>query len=495
MKLHGLLLLSVFLFASCGKQIESSSQEEDIAEASSSIDDRNYEKAIFILEPIHQANPRNELVKTKLLHAYAGAGGFEALKVLSISKEIEGLLKEFKIQQEGELEEAAIDGLRKLIAQVEKLVEPLPDLNPKQKKRLNQAIELYTELGLTLETAGKYNNFKWGTLHVFRLGVTVKELIRNAKFLSANTDSIDLKSLEEVILPQLKMLGKDIFISYKLFSNSFDKIQKITKSIDKLIAKTIGDKNFRLAVNVALEDEVEFFSALLKDNIHAASVLLRKLTEVYSEEEYKDKAETLAKALPSKNELNESAQRIEALFKVVLAHVTEEHPEVEAGLRSIFTEELKLEVTNACHQSIQQKNTNPLKELMKSKKPEVEVLESYYLILKGEIEENDLEEGLKAEIESLRKKVDLELLKRELDQIKSDVEEQAKLVEFGAEAVTEKNKEILAKRMNETEAKIESIENYLKNPIDELKESIRSENKDEETMQKIIDDTKEFVES
>ena len=280
MKFNVTILLIALTLAGCGKQVNHSSQEQTMASVQSQLDKGQYESAIQTLEALRSAHPNDEEIKIKLLHSYAGAGSFEALKVVNIWKEVEGLLKDLKKQQEDELKASAKASLDNLAITLEKILEPIPELTPKQKTRLGQAIALYQELGFKVETAGKYNNFKWGTLHVYRLAVNLKEMVKEAKRIQLENQSIDLKAIEKAMIPKLKVLGQDIFMAYKLFGNSFDKIKKITDGIDKLIAKTVKDEDFKLKVSTIAKTEGEFFESLLRDNINAASVLMRNLCEV-----------------------------------------------------------------------------------------------------------------------------------------------------------------------------------------------------------------------
>lgn len=496
MRLNVTFLLLVLSVAGCGKQIHHSSQEKAMSSVSAQIDRGQYENAIETLEALRVSNPIDEQIKIKLLHAYAGAGSFEALKVVGIWKEIEVLLKEFKKTQEKDLKASAKIGLDNFAGELEKLLEPIPELTAKQKIRLSQAIDIYQELGFKVETAGKYNNFKWGTLHIYRLAVNLKEMVKEAKKIQIEGDSIDLKAIEKAMIPRLKIIGQDIFMAYKLFGNSFDKIKKITESVDKIIAKTVNDKEFKLKINTLAKSEGEFFKSLIQENIHAVSVLVRKLGDIYVENGHKERVQDLIKtALPSEQEIKDSQRKIEALVKVFIQNFTEENPEIEEKLKSIFTESLKKEIIAAAKESIKVKNTNPLKELLASKQPEVEVLNSYYLLLKNEIKESDLEEDIKAELENLKSKVDLELIKEELKAIAEALKEDTKVVQLGAEAIVYKTRDQLVERQKVLEKEIKWLEKYLGDLSQDLKQSMESGNTDKEEMEKIIEDTKEFVES
>lgn len=457
----------------------------------------NYEPAIKILEPRHAANPQDPEVNKKLLHAYAGAGGFEALKVVSIAKEVENLFKEFKLTQEDDAKKELKAQALILLTQLEKALEPIPNLTQAQKNRLDQAINFYGEIGLKLETAGNYNNFKWGTLHVWRLAVNLKELISELKVQS--TQDLDIKMVEKIVLPRVELMGQDLFKTYQLYSHSFDKIKKITDGLNKIIGKTINDKDFKLKVSTLATSEGEFYEQLAKDNIKVASSILNKISDLYRTGGYEKGVKvTTKKNLPSEAEILESGKRIETLVKVFVEGFAKENPEIEAKLRSIFTEQLKVEIIEAAKLSIKQRNTQPLALLLDSKRPELEPLKGYYLVLTQQIKSSDLEESVKEEIEALKKKVDLELLKAELKVLSQDFNKELAFVEQDGNAAFKKSSEKIEARKGQLRSQIKELEDYLNDLGKEYQEglNIPSSDKvlDKQDAEKISKEIKEFVE-
>lgn len=490
-----LLMVLSLVLAGCGKKIDSSSKDVSVSKANALLDSGNFEGAILVLEPLHEGNPGDQDVSSKLLHAYAGAGSFEALKVAEIWKEIESIIEDIKKEQKDKLKKASVEDADKLMGEIERILKPIPELTDLQKKRLDQAIKLYKDLGMTVENAGKYNNFKWGVLHTYRLAINVKAIVSSVRKSNQESGKIDIKAIEKLVMPKLKLMGQDLFMAYKLYSNSFDKIKKVTDSIDKILAKTIKDENFKLKINTLAKDESEFFKNLINDNIKASSSLLSMLGDIYHNNGHKDKVKELVKKLPTAEELKETQKRIEHLVKVFIDQFNSDHPEVEGKLKSIFTEQLKLDVLDAVKLSLKARNTNPLKELLETKKPEVEVLKSYYLILKGDLEASDLEENLKAEVDVIKKKVDLEMLKSELKEIAEAFKADAKVVELGGEALLAKNKEQLNARKAVLEIEINKIRDDLDGLTDELKENLNAEDADKETQKEIVQEVKVLVEN
>lgn len=489
------LMCLMFVLVSCGQKVDHSAKEASIANASKMMDAGDFEAAITVLESVHHSNPDDMDISIKLLHAYSGAGSFEALKVAQIWKDIQEELQVIKNEEKAKLDKSVLKSADNLVANLEKTLKPIPELSEKQLQRLDQAIDLYNELGMTVETAGKYNNFKWGALHVYRLAINVKSVVSAVRKNTSEGDKLNLKAIEAVVMPKLKIMGRDLFLAYKLYSNSFDKIKKITDSIDKLIGKTIKDENFKLKISTIAKDEGEFYKSLINDNIKASSVLLSKLSDIYHNNGHKDKVKDLVGKLPSEEELKETQKRIEGLVKVFIDQFREDHPEVESKLKSIFTEQLKIDVLESIKLSLKARNTDPLKELLESKRPEMEVIKSYYLILKGEFEESSLEEDLKAEVNALKSKVDLEMLKIELKEIAEALRQDSKVVELGADAIMHQNKEKLEARKVKLEADIKKITDDLDCITDELKENIKAEDPDKETEEQIHQEVKTFVEN
>lgn len=489
-----MMVLSLSL-AGCGKKVDSSSKDVSVSKANALLDSGNFEGAILVLEPLHAVNPNDPEVNNKLLHAYAGAGSFEAMKVAEIWKEIELIIEDIKKEQKDKLKKATLEDADKLMGEIERILKPIPELSDLQKQRLDQAIKLYRDLGMTVETAGKYNNFKWGVLHTYRLAINVKAIVSSVRKSNQESGKVDIKAIEKLVMPKLKLMGQDLFMAYKLYSNSFDKIKKVTDSIDKILAKTIKDENFKLKINTLAKNEGEFFKSLINDNIKASSSLLSMLGDIYHNNGHKDKIKELVKKLPTEEELKATQKRMETLVKVFIEQFNTDHPEVEGKLKAIFTEQLKIEVLESVKLSLKARNTNPLKELLESKKPEVEILKSYYLILKGDLEASDLEENLKAEVEIIKKKVDLEMLKAELKEIAAAFKEDAKVVEMGAEALMNKNKEQLKVRKEALEIEINKIRDDLDGLTDELKENLNAADGDKETQKEIIQEVKVLVEN
>lgn len=380
-------ILIFLIFWGCGKNIDHSANEKEISTAQYLIDNKKFEEAINILEPLSNENPKDKKIKLKLFHSYAGAGTFEALRVLAIWRKIEVALKEFRQPSDKETISVSL-----FIQELEKLLAPIPKLTAKENIRLAQAINLYQEMGLEIEAVGRYRNFKWGALHIYRLAVNLKEIIHLVQVYVPEEGEVDLRGLEKVFIPKVGTFGRDFFMSYQLFSKSYPKIQKVSDYLDRVIAKTIN-KKFKLKINTLTIDEDEFFKQFLRDNIEGFSILLKKLFDVYKTHDQK----------------NNSKEKLEALFKMTMKILVDAKTEIDESLQKIFTHDFKTKIATGIKDSIRLKSAAPLKELLALKQHEFSVLRNYYLILKGEIDESGIEDSIRDDIRRLGDQIEREI--------------------------------------------------------------------------------------
>ncbi len=455
MKSCAFCIILFIMLVSCGKQV-GSEQGESLASASALIDAGKYEGAIAILEPALKKHPHNDELSIKLLHAYAGAGTFEALKVVKIAKQIE---KRFDNKDKRINVSIRIRGNRdkitqniqaegdELVANLAWILKPLPRLNARQARRLNQAVDLFQKLGLKVTTAGKYRNFKWGTLHVYRLGVTLKAVMRDLKLARKANNKWDMEKAETAVISRLSIMGQDVFMAYKLFGNSYSRIQKLTKVIDKAIAKAVEDSKFKLKVDETVQDQAEFFQNMLSDNVGAAAILVRKISKLYSGNAFQDRWQGIFNILPSTAEVSESEKKIVILIEVFLKNFFDRHPEIEEKLKNLFSNEMRENFIKAMQDSIRTKNSVPLKEFFDPRYRELRVIVAYYRILRKELKESDLEEGIRNEIKPLRQKIELEALKSEWSRVNTDIlSEQSRLHEEATEQFNQNLQALLSRK-------------------------------------------------
>lgn len=451
-------LLLFFVSASCGKKVDGNGSEESVSKAEALINDRKFEQAIALLEPLSERYPDNFKIQEKLLHAYAGAGTFEALKVIDIWKKME---KELKKKNTTKVNQRDLGlSARSFQSRAERILAPLPKLTNKQSQRLDQAINLYQKLGLEVDSAGKYRNFKWGTLHIYRLAINSKIILADVSKASEQKP-LDKKKIEEAVFSKISIIGQDIFMVYRLFGNSYDNIKKLTDGVDKMISKAVDDKKFKLQVNETVLDQAEFFHSVLADNIGAASILVKKLSDIFSGNSFSSKWTDFLDVLPGNEQITESEQNIISLIKIFLKTFAEKHPEFEEKIKGLFNAEFKTLLTKAANDSIRLKNMDPLQEFFDSKRIEVQVIVSYYKVLRNEIKMSDLSDDIQQQIEPLTKKLKHDSLEASWIKVTEDIKkEEARIKESASSEGTTKLLELNKKR-DEIKSQLDALKRYL----------------------------------
>lgn len=380
-----IFLVGLLIVSSCGKRINKSGEEESISKSEQLINDRQYEEALTILEKLHQKNPQDQTIRTKLLHATAGAGGFEALTLISVAQEVEKQVKVFKKNLENLMDQQKSENPYDMIKEIEKVFKPIPYLSAKQSKRLDQAIALYQDFDIDPEQVENYSNFKWGALHVFRMAVNMKLTIKAFRTILPEGESANIEKIELILIPGLGSFGQDLFMSYRLFGSSFDRIQEYSKSIDKVIGYIIKSKNFKLKVNTKARTQAQFYYSLLRDNTQGADVVIRKILDEYIEND----------------QTQATRARIESLIRLSLQNILGRNRDMETGLGGIFSDDLKKSMQIAIERSLEHGNFNPLREFFHSEEPGIRALVGYFKVITGEIVHSDLPEDIRAEVEAL----------------------------------------------------------------------------------------------
>ncbi len=261
-----LLLLVQALVLGCGKNTKTD-EGQQMADALHLLNSKKYEEAIPKLEKIC-ARRGDVGCKVKLMHAYAGAGGFEALKVMRMAKILEKNIVEAKKIKSSSL-----------LTTTQMALEPMPLLTPHKRNRINQAIKIYDEVEPFFETAGQYNNFKWGLLHAFRLGTTMKSFYIELIEASEKKDKISsFLSFRKKIGKNFEAIFQDASWTYKLLKHSYPKFQKIMVKFDKLLLPiNPHSRNLYGEIIVKLE---EFVGLIIDDLALDHPVLVEELRKI-----------------------------------------------------------------------------------------------------------------------------------------------------------------------------------------------------------------------
>ena len=372
-------LVALISFTGCGRNNHQPKYQKELSSIEKLLNNRRYEDAIPKLEKLHQQYPQNHDISIKLLHALAGASSFEALKMVEIVKQMQKTIKE--MNGSDDVDESMSRHILKVLA-------PIPVLNAKENQRLNQAIELYQRLDLKAETAGSYSNFKWGTLHLYRLVISVRAAAEVVKVATPAGKDAEMTLLEEKLIPQFEMFGIDIFMSYKLFEHSFDRVKEIPELLTKVIANFVDDQTFKLKIPSVIGRKV-FYAQLFRDNRKIVSLLANKVLKTYAKDE--------------KHPENE--KDIVKLIYLTIENLDKSTEEMKVSLRAIYTPEFQHEVKQAFSQSLETSSSDPLKDLLGSRQQQIEILKFTYQLISKQITEADIPAEILDEVKVLMAEV------------------------------------------------------------------------------------------
>lgn len=485
------LALCLLLAVGCGQKSHQDQTSESMVQALMLLDQRNFDGAIAKYEEIIKDNPANEEAKIKLFHAYAGAGGFEALTLVDVLKTAEDKLTEIKNREKSKLEskisQKETEVVDNSLDQLEQVLIKVPTLSAKQKINLNKAICLYEELGLKIETAGKYNNFKWGTLHAFRLAVNLKEIIVGLKNSKDENQKYNLKVVEKILLYRGKEMGTDIYQVIKLYSHSYEKFKLIHEKVESLIGKTLKNPDFKFKINDLAKSEKEFYESFLKENIKVVSQIVNQYVEAY-QNEIKRLVSVSDDILPPEVDVEHTRVRLQALITLAVRLFTIDQPDIEVALKELFSAETKQELYQALINSIKSESTSPLKEFLLANDGKLKSVITYVKLLLNDINEDGVADEIKNELNALKAKVNEELLKEELEKTNQAIKLAEEAVKEQTELMNEMDKALLEAHRASLNERIQEIEEYLKSPLEELNSALKSKivKEDQNQIDKIL---------
>lgn len=380
MSLRLILILALgFLLLSCGKKVARDHESRDLSSAEALLNARDFEAAILKLRSMHEQDPQNKRISEKYLHALAGGAGFESLKILKMSDDVQ---KAIKAMDENPSSDARAD--------LERALRPLPLLSERQQTHLEEAIALYNELRLSSETAGSYNNFKWGTLHLYRMAVTAKLIAGEVSAATPEGHSADILEIERAVLKRFPTMGLDLFLAHKLYENSFDLVKKFTTVITKAIARFAGDKGFRIKIRSSYSSQKDFYQGLVEDNREAVAKILTKIFRVYQDQ----------------SRLTGDEKKTAALFQLSLENLQKGQDEIHEKLKSIFTREIQDDFKAALSKVVSEGDAGGIKDFLNSDREDIQSIVTTYQVFTGNLSETDVPEHLKDRVKILQEEVE-----------------------------------------------------------------------------------------
>lgn len=465
------------LSAGCIQKNHQVTDSQSMVQAQMMLDQRNYSSAILKYEQIVIADPSNETAKIKLFHAYAGAGGFEALSLVDVLKAAENKIAEVQNREKekvkNKIKQKTIQAIENSIDELSEILSPIPTLTEIQKVNLNKALSLYQELGLKIDTAGSYNNFKWGTLHAFRLAVNLKDMVVNLQRSKDVNHNFDLSLVEKAIMSHSKEMGTDFFQVVKLYSNSYTKFKLIHEKIENLIGKTINSPSFKLKINSLATDEKDFYQSFIKDNTEAITSIVSEYISNYTHE-VKSLVGKSDKILPPTIEIEATTTRIKALISLAVRQFTIEQPDAEVALKELFSSQTKQELYQSLIDSINNEDLSNVKSFILSKEGKLNALVSYARLLSKNITESGIDTEIRNEINALAAKVDQQVLISELTATAMAIELAQEAAVSKLAILSEEDMVLLENHSVNLNLRIQEINDYLQKPVDELSQALNS---------------------
>lgn len=479
MKSVALIILSILILSGCGKKT-TSAEGKKLAAISAQLNGRDYEGAIEALEELQKENS-DPSIKIKLAHAYAGASGYETINFsLTLDKVSHTKTKGWERKTAKEVLELVV-----------RAMDPIPTLSSKQKRRLDQSIDLYKELGFSPYTATKEVNFKWGVLHTYRLLTTLKSLIITFKSVAFEEIQVSNEELEKLTIEAFTAMGKDFFDSYLLYVNSYDKLKNTASKFEEMLQKLNNVQDLKIQLSVNAKDHAEFINDFFTMNTKFTAILVRKAIKLFEVGDYQTAIkEMINQDIPSQERVLSSERKIAILLETFLQSTMTDHPIIDYTIKKVFTPELEAEVKKAVKLSMKKGNAQPLKDLYASKSVEMTLVRGCYDIFVKEGKDQEIDQPISEELVMLRKYINDEEIKRKTEIMGQDALADSEVLQNGVEAILPQEQKLLEeekKRLDEDEKKLdEDQKNYekeaqqVKDSVDDFTEELKVDHESEE---------------
>lgn len=240
-------MAALFLVA-CAPPNAAMDTERAIAESTQALNQGEFSKAVDILEPAYMANPASSELQNKLMHAHAGASGFNAMTFYRFLK------------GGGQNENSVREALREI-----------SPLDEGKRAHLSRAIEIFEASQLAVSERSQKDNLKWGVLYLYRA-------LGDIKLLSDSPPG-SLSTQQEIAA--MSSILKDIYRTYLLFKSSYAKIQVIANRLDDTLRK-IKDECTDAGIVIPKNEETfeQFLKKFLENNQDLVSAKVsRRISE------------------------------------------------------------------------------------------------------------------------------------------------------------------------------------------------------------------------
>lgn len=250
------LCLSLLLVGCAKSAGDDALQEPEFTAAVEMLNQKRFEEATVAFERLAARYPKSTDVKRKLMHALAGAAGFDAIafkvRVEGIAKKLEEGSYDPKRSLADEWAEylggrPAADPVnyeelraRQMVGTLERISRDLPGLDDLSHERLVRALDLYGQLGFRFETATEEDNFQWGIITIYRAMADTRGMAASLAAAARSEDALESSDLDSRLLKAISRSLRDVYRTYKLFSYSYSKLRGVAERMDTFVTKLVG---------------------------------------------------------------------------------------------------------------------------------------------------------------------------------------------------------------------------------------------------------------
>jgi hypothetical protein len=427
---HLAMLVSLSILSACANKGQNGAEADaGFASATQSLNERNYSAAITSLEALKRQYPESKEIRRKLMHAHAGLAGFEAaafkekverlaakaekFKGKSLKEEFESFRRDLRAGKD--LDASTLQKFRvyRVTGELRELMDDLPTLSKEQFSHLNQAIHLYEEMGVDPSANSPDDNFRWGTLHAYRVTVTLKHVVVSLDEIARNPQGQSRGDVERMLVSAGDQMWRDSLSAYKLFKHSYTKVRTVSAATERFVEKTTG---YRLRGELMNEsnDVADILRSFVQENKEQVSALVARFEDFA---EMTDVDGTLKRAFSELREESPEVQyrkmRIRAITQVFINELKESRGG-EIAEAKYLSQNFFRELSQAFREAKEAKRLSPVQQLLRNERGELHRLVEIGRLLLNDVKDSNIRAELKPEVTALADLVDrqqLEILK------------------------------------------------------------------------------------
>lgn len=470
-----IVALTALALASCSNRAAKTVETSEAFQHSiQQMNNRDFNGAIASLETLHQAQPENQEVSRRLMHAYAGAAGYETPKYKSILERLVNENKNGRNFKESLEEFKRFHGIQKLdkdhigsfkARRVTKrfvnAIDDFPLLTKAQYGRLNQAIELYEKAGFSFKTSSKEDNFQWGLLYSYRMLANLRYLADELDAMAESRSNRKNEDVERVVIRAWNMITWDAFNAYKLFRHSYDRLQRIGLRVEEFLSRISGRRiNARLLEqsNSAM-DIVQYF---VDQNRDITVDLFERIEGRIRQGNFEYLLQNAFREFRHETpEVRFHKARMRAVLREYIEEFEAENSSDIRELRELFNDQLRQELRQAYNLSLREESFDPFHRLYRERHSNFRRILDLADYLSKDVDLESLESDLKPHALALRDRVDatqLRLARAELEAAGRDIKNILK----DEQALYQENYDYLIRRLGK---RLKNVENILNEEI------------------------------